>query len=215
MAFDDMGSWADLGEVREMRYEGLKVSLLVLVLIGSGLGSLAQAAEPGVTPFGVYPLLLPGLPTSPDAKPKVLLWCHGVKLVGVVVADEGRDKSAVAAQDRRAPTAFLLRDGRCEPNGSGVSFGFLLPLKAWVFGSPARTPPEERTAWLLHRFEGSVEAGLLKGVLVQVDVNHPGYSFRESRTEVGSLPEAQASFADESGWLGSVARTYSLAQREP
>ena len=198
-----------------MRFEGLMVSLLVLVLTGTGLGSAAQAAELSVRPLGAYPFLLPGLPSTLDAKPKALLWCHGVKLVGVVVPGEGRDGSGIAAQNRPAPTALVLRDGRCEPDGGGVSFGFLLPLKAWVFESPARTPPEERTAWLLHRFAGSLQAGVLKGVLVQVDVNHPGYSFRESRIEVDALPEAQASFTDENGWLGSVARTYSLAQSEP
>jgi hypothetical protein len=201
--------------VTTLRYEGLMIPLLVLVLIGSSLGSVAQAAEPSVTPRGAYPFLLPGLPATPDAQPKVLLWCQGVKLVGVVVPGEGRDKSGIATQNRPAPTACVLRDGRCKPDGSGVSFGFLLPLKAWVFESPARTPPEERTAWLLHRFEGSLQAGQLKGVLVQVDVNHPGYSFRESRIEADTLPEVQASFADENGWLGSVARSYSLAQSEP
>jgi hypothetical protein len=190
------------------------MSLLMLVLIGSSLGSVVQAADPSVKPVGAYRFLLPGLAASPDAKPKVLLWCHGIKLVGLVVPDEGRDKGGIAPQNRPAPTAFLLRDGRCEPDGSSVSFGFLVPLKAWVFDSPGRTP-EERTAWLLHRFEGSVQAGQLKGVLVQVDVNHPGYSFQRHRIEVEVLPEGQASFTDENGWHGSVARTFSLAQSEP
>lgn len=191
------------------------MSFLMLVLIGSSLGSVAQAAAPSVKPFGAYPFSLPGSAAIPGAKPKVLLWCHGVKLVGVMVPAEARDRSGSATQNRPAPTAFLLRDGRCEPDGSSVSFGFLVPLQAWVFEAPARTPPAERTAWLLHRFQGSVTAGLLKGVLVQVDVNHPGYSFRESRIEVDTLPEGQASFNDEKGWLDSVARTFSLAQSEP
>jgi hypothetical protein len=191
------------------------IPLLVLVLTGTGLGSAAQAAEPAVKPLGAYPFILPGLPASPNARPKVLLWCHGAKLVGVVVPGEGRPRPGPEAQPPPAPTALLLRDGRCAPDGSGVSFGFLLPVQAWVFESATRKPPAERTAWLLHRFEGSVQAGLLKGVLVQVDVNHPGYAFRESRLEVETLPEAQASFTDEGGWLGSVERAYSLAPSNP
>ena len=193
----------------------MSLLVLVLVLVGSGLGSAAQAAEPNVRPLGAYPFLLPGLTASPDAQPKLLLWCHGVKLVGVVVPPEGQGRSAAAAQHRPAPAAFLLRDGRCAPDGSRVSFGFLVPLQAWVFEALERALPEERTAWLLYRFEGSVTAGLLQGMLVQVDVGHPGYAFRESRIEAGALAESQASFADENGWLASVARTFSLAQSQP
>jgi hypothetical protein len=198
-----------------MRYEGRMVSLLVLLLALGCLGSAAEAAEPSVEPMGVFPFLLPGLQAPPDARPKVLLWCRGPKLVGLVVAAEGHARAGVARQSRPAPAALLLRDGRCEADRSGVSFGFLLPLKAWVFESQARTPPAERTTWLLHRFEGSARAGELKGLLVQVDVNHPGYAFRETRIEVDALSEPQASFTDESGWLGSVAQTYSLERGDP
>jgi hypothetical protein len=188
--------------------------LLVLVLVGCCLGQAAQAAEPSVKPVGAYSFRLPGLAASTDAKPRVLLWCHGVKLVGVVTPEGGHEDGGVVPQSKPLHAAFLVRDGRCEPDGGGVSFGFLVPLKAWVFESAGRGL-EGRTTWLLNRFRGTLHGGQLKGVLVQVDVNHPGYSFQEHKIEAEAAPDAQASFADESEWHASMARAFSFAQSEP
>ena len=191
------------------------IRLALLVLMGASLVPAAQAAPPGVNAVGIYPLFFPGVQAGPAGRPRVLLWCSGMKLLGVMVPGELRQKASTATQSRSLPSAILLRDGRCEADGSGISFGFLVPMKAWIFDSAVRTPPEERTTWLLHRFQGTVSDRLLKGVLVQVDVNHPGFAFREAKVEVGAVAEDQASFADENGWREDVARTFSLVDAEP
>jgi hypothetical protein len=183
--------------------------------MGSSFVAAEQAAEPAVKAIGVYPLLLPGLQAIPAGRPKVYLWCHGVKLLGVMVPDERQPKAVTTAQGRSLPSAVLLRDGRCETNGGGVSFGFLVPMRAWIFDTAVRTAPEERITWLLHRFQGTVSDRQLKGVLVQVDVSHPGFAFPEAKVEVEALGEDQASFADEKGWLEDVARTLSVVRSEP
>jgi len=187
---------------------------LVLFGVVAGLSSVSAASEPGVKPVGVFPLLLPGDSVGGDTRPKAMLWCQGVTLMGVVVPDERSNDCGTASPKRLAPTAFLLRDGRCESDGTKVSFGFLVSRKAWVFESGGRTPVE-RKVWLLHRFEGSLKAGQLKGVLVQVDIHHPGYSFERKSVEVEALPGEQASFADEPAWLGGIGQTYCLAAGEP
>ena len=191
------------------------IHLAVLVLMGSGFVAAEQAAEPGVKPIGVYPLLLPGLQSIPAGRPRVFLWCHGVKLLGVMVPDERQQKAVTTAQGRSLPSAILLRDGRCETDGGGVSFGFLVPMRTWLFDTAGRTAPEERTTWLLHRFQGTLSDRRLKGVLVQVDVNHPGFAFPEAKVEVDALGEDQASFADEKRWLEEVAQTLSVVRSEP
>jgi hypothetical protein len=186
---------------------------LVVLIGGAGwLASVPVASEPNVKPVGVYPFLLPGLSASPEATPKALLWCQGVNLMGIVVPDEKSNDCGTASQKR--PRAFVLRDGRCGAEGGAVSFGFLVSRKAWVFDS-ARRIPEERTVWLLHRFEGSLRAGQLKGVLVQVDVDHPGYSFQRKSVEVEALPGEQASFTDEATWRSGIAQTFCLAAGGP
>jgi hypothetical protein len=187
--------------------------LAVLVLTGASVLAADQAAQPGVKAIGVYPLFLPGLQAGPAGKPRVLLWCSGAKLLGVMVPGELGQKAA--GQGRSLPSGILLRDGRCEADGSGISFGFLVPMKSWIFDSTVRTGPQERTTWLLHRFQGTAGDRLLKGVLVQADVSHPGLAFRETRVEVGALAEDQASFADETGWHEDVVRTFSLMHAEP
>jgi hypothetical protein len=59
--------------------------------------------------------------------------------LGVMVpGDFAAPVEVVPQQARPHRTAFLLRDGRCEADGR-VSFGFLVPMKAWVFESAART----------------------------------------------------------------------------
>lgn len=184
--------------------------MLVLAGIAGGLGSVSAATDPGVRAVGVYPITLPGL-SGPEASPKALLWCRGTDLVGVVVPDD--KGNGCSSPKRSAPGAMLLRDGRCDAGGV-VSFGFLVGRKAWVYGGTGRTPVE-RTVWLLHRFEGSVVAGQLKGVLVQVDVNHPGYAFQPTTVETGSLPEQQASFPDETTWRGGIDQAFCLAAGEP
>jgi hypothetical protein len=196
------------------------IQLAVLLLMGSSLVAAEPvtepAAAPGVKAVGVYPLLLPGLQAVPAGRPKVRLWCQGTKLLGVMVPDDSQQKAASTPQGRSLPSALLLRDGRCEAEGGGVSFGFLLPMRAWIFDSAVRaTSPEERTTWLLHRFQGTVSDQQLKGVLVQVDVNHPGFAFPESKVEVEALAEDQASFTDEKSWLADVARTFNLVRSEP
>jgi hypothetical protein len=191
------------------------IHLAVLLLMSSSFGPAEQAAGPGVKAIGVYPLLLPGLQAIPAGRPRVYLWCRGVKLLGVTVLDESQQKAVTTAQGRLLPPAVLLRDGRCETDGGGVSFGFLVPMKAWIFDTAVRTAPEERTTWLLHRFQGTVSDRQLKGVLVQVDVSHPGFGFPEAKVEAEALGEDQASFADEKGWLEDVSRTLSIVRSEP
>ena len=190
--------------------------LAVLVLMGASLAPAEQPAKPGVKAVGVYPLSLPGLQAVPAGRPKVLLWCSGAKLLGVMVPDEtARQKAGNAPQGKSLPSVVLLRDGRCEADGSGVSFGFIVPMKAWIFDTAVRTPPEERTTWLLHRFQGAVSDRVLKGTLLQVDVSHPGFAFREAKVEAEVLAEDQATFADENGWLEDMARAFSLVRAEP
>lgn len=187
-------------------------------VVGSGLGSPARAAEPAVVPLGAFPLALPGLQVKPDARPRVLLWCRGVRLLGLMLPGDDVASAAPRPQGRAGAMAFLLRDGRCEAD-ERVSFGFLVPLKGWVFegtaGRSGRPVPEERVAWLLHRFEGSTKGGRLSGALVQVDVNHPGYPFRQATVEAERQPEDQTPFEDATAWLASVTRTFSLAQDQP
>ncbi len=191
------------------------IQLAVVLLLGSSLVPAEQAVGPGVKAAGVYPLLLPGLQAVPAGRPKVRLWCQGLKLVGVMVPDESQPKAVATTQGRSLPSAVLLRDGRCEADGGGVSFGFLLPMRAWIFDGGARTAPEERITWLLHRFQGTVSERRLKGVLVQVDVSHPGFAFQEAKVEAEALAEDQASFADEKAWLEDVGRALSLVRSEP
>ncbi len=191
------------------------IQLAVVLLLGSSLVPAEQAAGPGVKAMGVYPLLLPGLQAVPAGRPKVRIWCQGLKLLGVMVPDESPAKAATA-QGRSLPSALLLRDGRCESEGGGVSFGFLLPMRAWIFDGGTRTAaPEERITWLLHRFQGTVSEQGLKGALVQVDVSHPGFAFQETKVEVGALAEEQASFADEKAWLEDIGRSLSVVRGEP
>jgi len=191
------------------------IHLAVLLLMGSSAIAAEQAAGPGVKAIGVYPLLLPGLQSVPVGRPKVFLWCHGVKLLGVMVPEERQPKAVTTGQGRSLPPAILLRDGRCETDGGGVSFGFLVPMRAWIFDAAVRAAPEERTTWLLHRFQGSLSDRQLKGLLVQVDVGRPGFAFPEAKVEVEALGEAQASFADEKSWLEDVAQTFSVVRSEP
>jgi hypothetical protein len=143
-----------------------------------------------------------------------LLWCQGSKLVGVVVPDEKLNDCGSGSQKRSAARALLVRDGRCEGDGTSVSFGFLVSRKAWVFLEAGRAP-EERTVWLLNRFEGSLKAGQLKGAMVQVDVNHPGFPFQRKSVEAEALQMEQASFSDEAAWRGSMSQTYCLSASEP
>src|SRR5512141_2607756 len=112
---------------------GAMIHLAVLVLMGSSFVAAEQAAGPGVKAIGVYPLLLPGLQAIPAGRPRVYLWCHGMKLLGVMVPDERQQKAVTTAQGRSLPSALLLRDGRCGTDGGGVSFGFVVPMKAWIF----------------------------------------------------------------------------------
>jgi hypothetical protein len=180
----------------------------------SGLTSLLTAAEPGISPVGVFPFLVPGLSAGPSAKPEALLWCQGSKLLGVVVPDDKLKDCGSGSQKRSAPRALLVRDGRCDAEGSAVSFGFLVSRKAWVFVEGGRSP-EERTVWLLNRFEGVLKARQLRGALVQVDVNHPGYAFQRKVVEAEALHEEQASFSDETAWRGTMLQTYCLSTSEP
>jgi hypothetical protein len=191
------------------------IHLVALVLAGSNLVPAEQAAGSGVKALGVYPLLVPGLQAVPAGRPKLRLWCNGAKLLGVMVPEESQQKVVTTAQERSLPSAILLRDGRCDADSGGVSFGFLLPVRAWIFDTAARTTPEVRTTWLLHRFQGTVSDRRLKGVLVQVDVSHPGLAFLEVKVEAGALGEDQASFTDEKGWLEDAARTLSVVHSEP
>lgn len=181
--------------------------MLVLAGVAGGLGSVSAATDPGVRPVGVYPIVLPGLTAGPEVRPKALLWCRGADLLGVVVPDDTGNGCGNSSPKRVAPGAVLLRDGRCEAGGGTVSFGFLVSRKAWVFPSAGGTPVE-RTVWLLHRFEGSVQSGQLKGTLVQVDIDHPGQPFQRKTIEAGSLTEQQASFADEAAWRGGIDQAF-------
>lgn len=188
---------------------------LLLVGIVSCLGSVLEAAEESVEPLGVFPFALPGSAASRDVQPKAFLWCQGANLLGVVVPDTKSIDCRAAGQKRVAPQALLLRDGRCEAGGTAVSFGLLVSRKAWVFESSRRTP-QDRTVWLVLRFEGSVKAGQLTGALVQVDVNHPGLPFQRTSVEAAALPsEQQASFANETAWRSGLAQTFCLAAGEP
>lgn len=189
---------------------------LLLVGIVSCLGSVSEAAAQSVRPLGAFPFALPGSAAGRDAQPKALLWCQGATLVGVVVPEtKSIDCTAAGQKKRAAPRALLLRDGRCEAGGSGVSFGLLVSRKAWVFDSSKRTP-QERTVWLLLRFEGSVKSGQLTGALVQVDVDHPGLPFQRTSVEAEALPsEPQTPFADETTWRSGIAQTFCLAADEP
>ena len=188
---------------------------LVLVGIVSCLGSLSEAAEQTVKPLGAFPFAIPGSAGSRDVQPKALLWCQGASLVGVVVPDAKAVDCGAGGQKRSAPRALLLRDGRCEAGGPAVSFGLLVSRKAWVFDSSVRTP-QERTVWLLLRFEGAVKAGQLTGALVQVDVSHPGLPFQKTSVEADASPrEEQASFTDETTWHSGMAQTFCLAAGEP
>jgi hypothetical protein len=186
----------------------------VLVGLACCLGPVSKASEPGVRPAGVFAFSLPGLSASPAAKAKALLWCQGSNLVGVLVPDARSQDCSSASQRRSAPSALLLRDGRCESGGSTVSFGLLAARKAWVFEASGRVPVE-RKVWLLHRFEGSLQGGQLKGVLVHVDVNHPGYPFEKKSIEAETLSDEQAPFGDETAWRSGMAQAFCLEAGEP
>jgi hypothetical protein len=187
---------------------------LVLVGMASCLALVTVASGTGVKPIGAYPFALPGVLASPGSNPRALLWCQEGSLLGVVVLDEKSSDCVAAAQKRAAPKALLLRDGRCEAEGASVSFGFLVSRKAWVFEASGRVS-EQRDVWLLHRFEGSAKAGQLKGMLVQVDISHPGYPFQRKSVEADALLDEQASFADETAWRGGIAQTFCVAREEP
>ena len=187
---------------------------LALVGLTCGLGMVSSASETAVKPAGVYVFSLPGLSPSPEAKAKALLWCQGGNLVGVVVPDAQSKECGVASHRRSVPSALLLRDGRCESDGSTVSFGLLASRKAWVYERSGRVPVE-RKVWLLHRFEGSLKDGQLRGVLVHVDVNHPGYAFEKKSIEADSLSEEQGAFPDETAWRNGIAQAFCLEAGEP
>jgi hypothetical protein len=189
------------------------IHLAVLVLMSSSIVPAEQAAGPGVKAIGVYPLLLPGLQAVPAGRPRVHLWCHGVKLLGVMVPDESQQKAATSGQGRLLAPALLLRNGRCETDGGGVSFGFLVPMKAWIFDPRCALVQAHHVA--AAPFQGTVSDRQLKGVLVQVDVSHPGFAFPEAKVEVEALGEDQGSFADEKSWLEDVAQTFSVVRSEP
>jgi hypothetical protein len=186
------------------------------VLIGacSGLASLLSAADTGVKPAGVFPLTVPGLTSAPNAKSTALLWCQGSNLVGVVVPEDKPADCGTGSQKRSAVRALLVKDGRCEAEGTTVSFGFLMSRKAWAFVEGAKAP-QEKTVWLLNRFEGSLKAGQLKGAMVQVDVNHPGYAFQRKTVEADAVQTEQASFNDEPAWRASMWQAYCLSATEP
>jgi hypothetical protein len=188
---------------------------LLLVAIVGLLGSGSEAAEQGVKPLGAFPFVLPGSTATRDAQPKALLWCQGANLLGVVVPEAKSIDCGASGQKRSAPRALLLRDGRCDAGGGAVSFGLLVSRKAWLFESSV-PKPQERTVWLLLRFEGSVKSGQLTGGLVQVDVNHPGMPFQKTSVEGGALSqEEQASFTDETTWRSGMTQTFCLAAGEP
>jgi hypothetical protein len=187
--------------------------LLLVALVGCG--SLSEGAEQAVKPLGAFPFALPGSTPSPGGQPRAMLWCRGSSLVGVLVPDTNAIDCTAGGQKRSAPRAILVRDGRCDAEGGALSFGFLVPRKAWVFESTSRRTPQERTVWLLLRLEGSVKAGQLAGTLVQVDVSHPGLPFQRTKVEANALPDEQASFADETAWRGGIEQAFCLATGEP
>jgi hypothetical protein len=187
--------------------------LLVLVGIASGLGSVSTAAESSVKPMGVYALSLPGF-SSPDAKPKAQLWCQGNTLLGFVVPEDKNTECGTPAHKGPAPRALLLRDGRCDADGGPASFGFLESRKSWVFDAAGKRRVEHNV-WLLHRFEGTLKSGRLKGALVQVDINHPGSPFQKKDVEIEALPDEQTSFSDEAGWRSGTGQAFCVATGEP
>jgi hypothetical protein len=189
---------------------------LLLVALAGCAGSWVEAAEQSVKPLGTFPFALPGSTPSPDGQPRAILWCRGNGLVGVLAPETKAVDCSAAGQKRSAPRAFLLRDGRCDAEGGALSFGFLAPRKAWVFEGTSRRTPQERTVWLLLRFEGAVKAGQLTGTLVQVDVSHPGLPFQRTKVEADALPSGdQASFADEAAWRAGLEQAFCLATGEP
>ena len=187
---------------------------LALASLACCFGSAVRAAEPTVKPAGVYAFSLPGLSQRPEAKAKALLWCQGANLVGVVVPEAKSAECGTTSPRRSVPSALLLRDGRCDADGGTVSFGLLAARKAWVY-EPSGRVPVEHTVWLLHRFEGSVKTGQLTGVLVYVDVNHPGFPFEKRSIAAPALPEDQASFADETAWRSGITQAFCLEAGEP
>jgi hypothetical protein len=185
--------------------------LAVICLAGSFVPG-SESAEQGVRAAGVFSFVLPGQSAAAGSPPKAHLWCQGASLVGIVVPSDKAESCDGGAQKR--PAAVLLRDGRCEADGTTISFGFLLSRKAWVYEASGREP-EERTLWLVHRFEGSLADGQLKGDLVQVDVNHPGYPFQKAKVDAGASAGGQSSFPDLATWKSSVSQSYCLAAGEP
>ena len=207
--------WRTWGRVPHVRNNKVMSSTRRCLLVGvvSSLGSLSEAADQAVKPLGVFPFALPGPAASRDA-PKAHLGCLGAGLVGVLVPEAKAVDCSASGQKRTAPRALLLRDGRCEGEGSAVSFGLLVSRKAWVFDSSV-PKPQERTVWQLLHFEGSVKGGQLTGSLVQVDVNHPGMPFQKASVEAGASGEEQASFADEPTWRSGIQQSFCLATSEP
>ncbi len=177
----------------------------------AGIASAVEAAE--VKARGVFHFPMAGLSVDVGPNPRVLLWCQGTTLLGVVVLDDGRAQCGAAVQKRELPRALVLRDGRCEADGRGVSFGFLVARKSWLFDSGGRLP-EERSVLLLHRFEGSIVGSRLSGSLVQVDVSHPGYAFQKKRLEAEGLPSEQPPYSDEAAWHEGVSQIFCLASTE-
>jgi hypothetical protein len=187
---------------------------LALASLACCSGSAVRAAEPNVKPVGVYAFSLPGLSPRPEAKAKALLWCQGANLVGVLVPDAKSTECGTTSPRRSVPSALLLRDGRCDADGSTVSFGLLAARKAWVF-EPSGRVPVEHTVWLLHRFEGSLKTGQLTGELVYVDVNHPGFPFEKRSIAAPALAEDQTSFPDEAAWRSGITQAFCLEAGQP
>jgi hypothetical protein len=186
---------------------------VALAVLACSCSSAVRAAEPTVKPVGVFAFSLPGLSQRPEAKAKTLLWCQGANLVGVVVPD-AKSAECGTSPRRSVPSAVLLRDGRCDADGGTVSFGLLAARKAWVY-EPSGRVPVEHTVWLLHRFEGSLKTGQLTGVLVSVDVNHPGFPFEKRSIAAPALTEDQAPFADETAWRSGITQAFCLETGEP
>ena len=173
----------------------------------------ANGAGAEVRPVGAFSLPLAGLSVDVGARPRVLMWCQGLSLLGVVLPDDGKVVCGSGSQKRQLPRAFGVRDGRCEADGRTISFGFLVSRKMWLFGAGGKGP-EERSALLLHRFEGSVQEGRLNGSLVQVDVAHPGYAFLKRAVESELLPNEQLGFPDEAAWQVGIAQNYCVSVPE-
>src|SRR5262245_16043292 len=173
----------------------------------------ARGASGEVRSVGTYSFPLSGLSIDVGVRPRVLLWCQGISLLGVVLPDDANVECGSASQKRQLPRAFGLRDGRCEADGRTISFGFLVSRKAWLYGTTGKGP-EERSALLLHRFEGSMQEGRLKGALVQVDVSHPGYAFQKKIVESEQLTSEQLSFPDEAAWQAGIAQSYCVSPAE-